>query len=601
MATITSVGTGAWSAAGTWDSGVPVDGDDVVIASGHTVTFDVDQSAFTTGVKVTITGTLTHTTTTGTYCLFAKTGASIVGAGTWNIGTSGTPIPFAAKHTITGAAGWYVDGNDGLTMTVYGAEPSIKYVKLSGDEAIGQTELSVDTDVTGDIWADGDIVRIDDINRAKESEERVIAAGGIAAGAITVTAGLTLAKSTGAIVSLITRNVKIIAVGTGAQTIFRVGTSANKLTIGGGMFYGISNKSIIKYCYYSSISGGSFSGTSGFALENCHNSTISGGTFSGCNQLLRSCNNTNISGGLFSGNTMTYGLGNGEISGGEFYGTQGFSSTSNVIISGGTWYGNSSAFSSCTNVVISGGTFTSNASVVATCTNVVVTGGTFISNANGINTVNNLVLTGATFTSNTNDLVTITNGRIYNIALTGTTEHRAYTSMPTLFNTQSENHDGVDGALKAWCKGGVVTSQVTVKPDGYTQAYLLDPESATYPVFFTKQFSVEPSKTVNVVVQLRKDASMTYLPRVYLMASIGNPLAGATPVDTFTMTDSTNTWESDTFTIANSTNYDQDYTLYFVAQNASGNAYAAYDITTEGGTGGGGAVSIQPISGRLGL
>ena len=54
-------------------------------------------------------------------------------------------------------AGWYVDGVAGLTMTVYGAEPSIKTIKLSGDEAAGQTELSVDTDVTGDIWAAGDV------------------------------------------------------------------------------------------------------------------------------------------------------------------------------------------------------------------------------------------------------------------------------------------------------------------------------------------------------------------------------------------------------------------------------------------------------------
>ena len=219
MATRTSVGSGNWATAGTWDTGVPADGDDVVIASGHTVTFNADQSAFTTGIGLTITGTLNHTTTTGTYVLKAKTGASIVGAGTWNIGTSGTPIPFAAKHTITGVAGWYIDGNAGLTMTVYGAEPSIKYVKLSGNEAAGQTELSVDTDVTGDIWAAGDIVRIDDIDKAQETEERVIAAGGIASGAITVTAGLTAAKSTGAIVSLITRNIKIIAVGTGTRTI----------------------------------------------------------------------------------------------------------------------------------------------------------------------------------------------------------------------------------------------------------------------------------------------------------------------------------------------------------------------------------------------
>jgi len=175
MATITSVGSGKWSVAGTWDAGVPADNDVVVIAAGHVVEFDVDQSAFTTGIGLTITGTLTHALTGGPYTLMAKTGASIVGAGTWNIGTSANPIPFAVKHTITGAAGWYVDGNAGLTMTVYGAEPSIKTIKLSADEAIGQTELSVDTDVTGDIWADGDTIRIDDINMGQESEERVIA------------------------------------------------------------------------------------------------------------------------------------------------------------------------------------------------------------------------------------------------------------------------------------------------------------------------------------------------------------------------------------------------------------------------------------------
>jgi hypothetical protein len=500
MATRTSVGTGNWSAAGTWDTGVPLDGDDVVIATGHVVTFNVDQSAFTTGVGITITGTLNHSTTTGVYVLKAKTGASIVGAGTWNIGTSATPIPFAAKHTITGAAGWYVDGNAGLTMTVYGAEPSIKYVKLSGDEAIGQTELSVDTDVTGDIWADGDIIRIDDINKAQESEERVIAAGGIAAGAITVTAGLTAAKSTGAYIALITRNVKIIAVGTGSRTIYRVGSTDNKLTIGGGMWYGV-NKSMLESCVYAIISGGTFSGNN-YGLYICTSATISGGTFSGNTYGLRDCDSATISGG--------------------------------------------------------------------------------------------------TFTTNTNDLYN-TFGMLHNITLTAATEHSTYTSLPSKINCQSEDHDGVDGALKAWCKGGVVTSQTSVKPDGYTQAYLLDPESETYPVFFTKSFSVEPGKTVNVVVQLRKDASMTYLPRAYLMASIGNPLAGATPVDTFTMTDSTDTWETDTFTIANSTNYDQDYTLYFVAQNATDNAYAAYDITTQGGGGGGGAVSIQPYSGRISL
>jgi len=106
MATITSVGSGAWGTAGTWDAGVPADGDTVIIASGHTVEFNVDQSAWTTGINgLTITGTLSLTRTTGTYYMMVKAAATIAGAGTFDCGTLASPIPFAAKHTITGGGG----------------------------------------------------------------------------------------------------------------------------------------------------------------------------------------------------------------------------------------------------------------------------------------------------------------------------------------------------------------------------------------------------------------------------------------------------------------------------------------------------------------
>ena len=513
MATITSVGSGAWGTAGTWDAGVPADGDDVIIASGHTVTFDVDQSAFTTGVKVTITGTLTHTTATGTYCLFVKTGASIVGAGTWNVGTSDAPIPFAAKHTITGAAGWYVDGVLGLTMTVYGAEPSVPYVKLSADEAIGQTELSIDTDITGDIWADGDIVRIDDINRAQETEERVIATSGIASGTITITAGLTAAKSTGAIVSLISRNVKIIATGAPTRTIYRV----NNIAIASGMWYGV-NKYMLDSCTAAIVSGGTFIGNLS-GLNNCTFAVVSGGTFSGNNYGLNNC---------------TF-----------------------AVVSGGTFSGNNSGLYGCTSTSISGGTFS----------------------------------------GNTYDLRAVS-GRLFDIELSSATEHYQYTNMAPIYdNCQSDNHDGIVGALKTWGNGGVVTSQGTVVPSGYSQAYTHELESAVYPCFWRKYFGVPAGTSLTIEVQLRKTASMTYLPRVYLMESIGNPLAGATPVDSFTMTGSVDTWETDTFSIDNSAGtYDKEYVLWFVGQNATGSVYSAYDFIPPTG-GGGGAVKIVPLGG----
>lgn len=89
MATITSVGSGNWSAAGTWDAGVPADNDTVVIAAGHAVTFDVDQSGFANGIAgLTITS---HASTPGmlafrhdadgAYHLKVKTGTTIAGTG----------------------------------------------------------------------------------------------------------------------------------------------------------------------------------------------------------------------------------------------------------------------------------------------------------------------------------------------------------------------------------------------------------------------------------------------------------------------------------------------------------------------------------------
>lgn len=557
MATRTSVGSGNWSAAGTWDTGVPADTDAVVIASGHVVTFDADQSAFTTGVKITITGTLNHALTGGPYTMFLKTGASVIGAGTWNVGTSANPIPFAVKHTITGAAGWYVDGNSGLNMTVYGAEPSIKTIKLSNAEAVGQTELSVDTDITGDIWADGDIVHIDNVNKAADSEERIIAAGGRASNTLTITAGLTNAKIAGALVHLITRNIRIIAVGTGARTIYRVGSTANKLTIGGGMWYGVG-KDLIDSSHYVAISGGAFSNNSSVCYV-CTEPSISGGVFSKNASVINSSPRAIISGGSFSGSTSY--------------------AVRNVIAAS-----------------IRGGIFSGNAVAVTGCTFLSVSGGTFSGNANTIIYGTTVAISGATFVSNNYDLYEV-HGRLFNITLTSTVEHNSYTSIPTPYdNCQSDNHDGVDGAIKAWCKGGVVTSQNTTVPSGYSLAYTHALESASYPCFWRKYFGVPAGTSLTIEVQLRKTASMSYLPRVYLMNAIENPLAGATAVDSFTMTDSTDTWEADTFTIDNSAGtYDKEYVLWFVGQNATGSVYSAYDFTPP--TGGGGSVKILPLGG----
>jgi len=103
---------------------------------------------------------------------------------------------------------------------------------------------------------------------------------------------------------------------------------------------------------------------------------------------------------------------------------------------------------------------------------------------------------------------------------------------------------------------------------------------------------------------LRKSVSMTNLPKVYLSYEKNKPeTLDGSELDSFTMTNSTNTWESDTFTIDNTAGDKQlDYKLtFYVYRQTSGNVYSAYKITdTTPSSGGGGSVKILPL-GRIGL
>lgn len=533
MATITSVGSGLWSAAGTWDAGVPADGDDVVISVGHVVTFDVDQSAFATGVKVTINGTLTHAVTGGPYTLFIKTGAGVVGSGTWNVGTVANPIPFAVKHTITGAAGWYISSTD-MTMNVHAAEPTIKYIKLSASEAAGQTELSVDTDVTGDIWAAGDTVAICN-TKGNQVEERIIAAGGLSADHIDVTAGLSSAKNEGAYVFLLTRNVKFVFVGAPTYCI----TGAMTIVSSGGMWYGV-NKTLF-YGNTVQVSGGAY-----YNHINVFRSSI-----------------VAVTGGVFVR--------------GDWFERDDYGTFSNGVISG---------FAEVVRGFINygGGLVACNAIPVNGVAQMgFIKNVRFESNSTAIYICHNLNIRDCVFSNNSNHVVTST-GVAYDCTFVGTEYGTNNNIRRELDNFQSYS---ANGGLKAWCRGGIVTSQTSVLPSGYDLAYLHTPSSAASFCFWKKVVTVPAGGSVSIEVQLRKDSSMAYLPRVYLVERDDNPLLDTSDVvDSFTMTDAVDTWESDTFSVTNSTDYDQDYELYFVAKSATGVAYSAVQVSAGGGGGG---------------
>ena len=127
MALRTSVGSGAWSAAGTWDTGVPVDGDTFLIAAGHTVTFDVDQSAMPNGMGASVvTGTLLASTTAGAYVLKMK--GDITGAGTIQAGTSeAVKYPANCSFTLSWNGAY---GVDGPTCKFYCQAPTIENAQI---------------------------------------------------------------------------------------------------------------------------------------------------------------------------------------------------------------------------------------------------------------------------------------------------------------------------------------------------------------------------------------------------------------------------------------------------------------------------------------
>ena len=199
----------------------------------------------------------------------------------------------------------------------------------------------------------------------------------------------------------------------------------------------------------------------------------------------------------------------------------------------------------------------------------------------GILNSSGVVLIGCTISANTGygSLQNVTHSRLYNTALTASTEHSGYGVISSNAFTESFDHDQQAGAYRAWTAGGVVNSVATPVPTGYTTAYNLIPESATYAVFWQRQFMVEAGAYIEATVNLRKDAAMTYLPRFQIVDVFADPLVLATnaALDEFVMTDSTNAWEPHVLRWVNSGTTPRWVYIRAQAKNASGNVYATMD------------------------
>lgn len=559
LRTFTTAGVNnLWSNPANWDV-APVDNDSVIIPLGQTCEFDVDLSAWATGVNgITITGTLKLTRTAGTYYLKMKAAATITGAGTFDCGTALSPIPFAAKHTITGGAGWYIQGSGGMTMTVYATEPAIKSILLTAGEPLGETVIAVDTDVTGDIWAAGNTIRIDNINKGAESEERVIAPGGIAAGTITITVGLTAAKLAGAYLHLITRHLRFVGVGVNGYVC--INFQSGKLIIAGGEWAtAVASINIIRQSTGVVISAGTFSGAYA-AIYSGSSASISGGVFSGNTYALYQCPTSTLTGGTFTGISISvlYVCHGTYVTGGLFRGVYSVAyTTTGMSVSGVSVSGCTTAFESCAGLTLSGGTINNNTTGVYRCS---------------------CKVKNVTFASNTYDI----RGSIveaFNTSFASAIENYEYTNLAREVYSESIDHDVIPAAFRAWTKGGITSSQAGTVPAGYTQANQTVLESATVEGFWQKDILVAAGASVNFEMWLRKDAAMAYLPRCLIFnKALTDPFAGGATINTFTMTNSIDTWESSTYVYSNLTANDVTLVIRFQGMNAAGNVFTALTL-----------------------
>ncbi len=505
-ATRTTVADGLWSASGTWDTGVPADGDTAVIANA--VTFDVNQSALASGVTVTINsgGSFTASTTFGVYSLKCNGNVTVNAGSSFLVGSAGTPYPSTCSFTVNLNGARYFTGAG--TIAIYCSEPVVKTLQLNTATLADATVLDVRQfpggetwDPTADAgnWVNAQTVRVDNYGSVS-STVRTIAS--TASNTLTLNAGTMPVKAIGSLIHLINRNVWI----TGATGY--AFSSANALTLA------------------AQLSGNSY------GLNSCTGATITGGTISGNSYGLASCTGAAITGGTISGNT------------------NGLLSCPGAAITGGTISGNTNGLNSCTGAAITGGTISGNTNGLVSCTGV-LSGASFSGQSSA-------------------DIYNCPDLRLRNCLLGSTSEVYGYntTSMPSWAYVESRDHDQVAGAFKSWTRGGITVKQATTVPTGYSYAYQLTCESATMWGFYQERYTLAPGQTARWIVY--RNQSVDTASKAEIVALGNDPLVGGTALATATFTTDTGTWEAKQLEYTNTSTVPLAVQLRVSGKSASG-------------------------------
>lgn len=484
LRTSNETGGGNWGTAATWDTGVPVNGDTFLIKNGDSVVMNADHigaGGIAMGAStIEAGGTLISETAAGDYSLVMN--GDLTNNGTIQAGTStGTPLPAGTTFTVG-----FNSGSNSIVNHVttgrcyfYCLEPTLKYVSLTAQEPAAETDLAVDDDLTGDIWAAGDTVHINDVltSSSRDAEEAVIDTITTGPDVVAIVAGgLAAQKEIGAAVVLVTRNIRLID---STDYMIKTGTSHEIYAeFSPGTGYGIDNIS------NSTIGGCINSASNRNATNRLINCTLVGavtGGSSGC----ASSQSVNFEAALVTGNiyAATAGMGLNIDADSVFVGnTFGYSACTSVGFNG-TLIGGISIFIDCSGIVFSGtadnfgqltqrmsGILCANAIINSTCTNV------FLDTGNAV---------------------------AFNTLMAAGTEYNDYngTSRAAWNYSESLDHNQVANAFKAWCRGGIVTSQTASPPTGFDRWYEHACEyvaTGSFPCFRQFETVVQPGTAIEV-------------------------------------------------------------------------------------------------------
>lgn len=556
MATYTSSGSGNWSAATTWGgAGVPTDGDTVTIASGHTVTYDVNIA--TSGLAaLTITGDLVWSTDGTARTLKMASAANIAGAGNLTVGTSGTPIP-APSTSTPGVATISLAGGGEITLT--GTVTMYGEVR-DGRDQTAQSQASGDSTlvlVTGFTLREGDIIAISAQTAGSVTTHTVSSYN---AGTKTVTLSSTLGRAVAAgdYVGLLTRNIVVTG-----------DTTANKAAVNGAASLSCTGVRFVEFGYGASVNAVvpafaycSFYST-GVTYPAGAGRSMQGGTVDRCVHW-RGLHGGGL--GTYFSNCLGFGgyvIANSQGAGNVFVGV--------VHCNGGSGNSPNGTYRGCTFYYCTDPNYGCAGARYEDC-----------------------VFTGCTRCFRGLNSYALSRIIVLRNCLLGGTEAYGYTRTdnPGSFCIMSYDHDQVDGAFQSYSPGGNCYRQAVVQRSGEDTIAMVGESANGYVQMWHSLGEIAAGATVTVDWWCSALDEWTVAPRAYLVYATSNPIidTGLTPLDSDVVDEfysgvGDRTWHTGQLTWTNTGDGSQDVMLVICAKDASAMCYVDWDVQSASGGG----------------